>query len=165
MKTTQRLVLVLIALITIHTSKAQVFNLEENKTETHNGFEYGFTIVNEQIKDNYSRYEIKLYVINKSGCTKLYAEKQDATSSKDNNKLANLECTNATGKRLTNKKGNLDLKPFYVYIKNGINNETKSVKAGFVFRNGETITNKIIVIVPLNERPKITCTVNSLIDL
>jgi hypothetical protein len=85
----------------------------------------------------------------------------------DPNKLAIFDCLNANGKRFTSKKASVDAKDFFVRCKFKINGkeETRSVKAGFIFRNGETLRNNIIVIVSLNERPKITCSINSLFEL
>jgi hypothetical protein len=42
---------------------------------------------------------------------------------------------------------------------------TKAVKAGYIFRNGETLKTNIIVLVPKGERPVIQCTVNNLPEL
>ena len=60
-------------------SFAQMADLEEKKPETVNGIEYGYYIKNEQTKsvkdEEYGRFEITLYAINKTGCTKIYAEK------------------------------------------------------------------------------------------
>jgi hypothetical protein len=39
---------------------------------------------------------------------------------------------------------------------------TKAVKAGYIFRNGETLKTNIIVLVPKGERPVIQCTINEL---
>ncbi|MBP6430305.1 MAG: hypothetical protein KA319_00885 [Ferruginibacter sp.] len=153
-------------------TKAQSIELEEKKVIVENGFEYGYLINNEQTKsvkgDEYSRYEITLFIKNKTGCTKLIADKEKFSISEvDPNKLAFFDCLNATGKRFTTKKASVDAKDFYVRtkIKIGDKEETKSVKVGYIFKNGETLRNNIIVIVPLNERPKITCKINSLMEL
>ena len=42
---------------------------------------------------------------------------------------------------------------------------TRTVKAGYIFRNGETLKTNIIVLVPKGERPVIQCTVNNLPEL
>ncbi len=53
----------------------QVVGLEENIPYSYNGLEYGFFISNESSKEvkgeDYERYELNLYVTNKSGCLKL----------------------------------------------------------------------------------------------
>jgi hypothetical protein len=153
-------------------AKAQLIDLEEKQVVTQNGFEYGYLINNEQTKsvkgDQYSRYEITLFITNKTGCTKLITDKEKFSISEvDPNKLAFFDCLNATGKRFTTKRASVDAKDFFVRtkIKIGDKEETKSVKVGYIFRNGETVRNNIVVIVPLNERPKITCNINSLMEL
>ncbi len=151
---------------------AQLIDLQEKQTVTENGFEYGYLIKNEQTKsvkgDEYSRYEITLFITNKSGCTKLYENREKSMiTERGGNKLAIFDCLNATGKRLTAKTASVDAKDFYASakFKIGDKEETRNAKVGFVFRNGETLRNNIIVIVPLNERPKISCNINSLLEL
>lgn len=165
-------VIILASCFFANTTNAQIIDLEEKQVVTENGFEYGYLIKNEQTKtvkgDEYSRYEITLFITNKSGCTKLYANREKSMiTDNDGNKLANFDCLNATGKRLTAKKGSVDAKDFYVSakVKIGDKDETKSVKVGYIFRNGEILRNNIIVIIPLNERPKMSCTINSLMEL
>ncbi len=158
-------------LFTAVQSTAQVTDLEEKKPETINGIEYGYFIKNEQVKnvkdEEYSRFEITLYATNKSGCTKLYAEKVSILSSETPNLIVSFNCTNANGKRLTAKSGTVKARDFYVNAKVQENGKevTRTVKAGYIFRNGETLKNNIIVLVPKAERPVIQCTVNNLPEL
>lgn len=152
----------------VHFSKAQTFELEEKKAVQQNGIEYGYYITNEQNKvvkgDDYTRYEVTIYITNNTGCTKLYRN-NFKTMITDNvgNKLALFNCTNATGKRLTVKNANIEAREFIVATKVTINNkeETKNAKVGYIFRNGETLQRNIIFIVPKNETPKIICSINT----
>lgn len=152
-------------------SFAQVTDLEEKKPETIDGIEYGYFIKNEQVKsvkdEEYNRFEITLYATNKSGCTKLFAEKISILSSESSSLIASFNCTNANGKRLTAKSGSVKARDFYVNAKVQENGKevTKAAKAGYIFRNGETLKNNIIVLVPKGERPAIQCTVNNLPEL
>lgn len=152
-------------------STAQMTDLEEKKPETIDGIEYGYFIKNEQVKnvkdEEYSRFEITLYATNKSGCTKLYAEKVSVLSSESPNLIVSFNCTNANGKRLTAKSGTVKARDFYVNAKVQENGKevTRTVKAGYIFRNGETLKTNIIVLVPKGERPVIQCTVNNLPEL
>ena len=120
-----------------------------------NGIEYGYIVKNEQTKsaskEEFSRFEITLYATNKSGCTKLYADRPQDASGVNINTLVTFTCTNANGKRLTAKNGKLNVKDFNIRSK--VNGVDVQVKAGYIFRNGETIKNNIIVLVPLNEKP------------
>lgn len=152
-------------------SAQQVVNLEEGKPYSYNGLDYSYYISNESSKDvkgeDYERYEINLAVTNTSGCLKLIPFKSGwtgSTSSEDDIMIAEFNCTNATGKRLTSKKGTLSAKPWYSSVR--IPDETtkdkyKTINAqvGYALRNGQTVTNKIIVIVPKGERPKVNCRV------
>ena len=147
----------------------QVVNLEEGKPYAYNGLEYSYYISNESSKEvkgeDYERYEINLAVTNTSGCLKLIPFKSGwtgSTSSEDNVMIAEFNCTNATGKRLTSKKGTLSAKPWYSSVR--IPDETtkdkyKTINAqvGYALRNGQTVTSKIIVIVPKGDRPKVNC--------
>jgi hypothetical protein len=151
---------------------AQITELEEKKPETLNGVEYGWYIRNEQQKnvkdEEYSRFEITLYATNKSGCSKIFLERNTgSTSSEQQSLVATYSCLNANGKRFTAKGGSVKAKEFYVNVKLKENDKdvTRSAKAGYIFRNTETITNNIIVLVPKGERPKIQCMVNTLNEL
>ncbi len=145
---------------------AQILDLGENAPATENGIEYGYLIRNEQVKaskgEEYSRFEITLYMTNKSGCTKLYADRKSFTTNGESpNLLATYLVNNANGKRLTAKSGTIKARDFYVNVKVKENDkeESKSVKAGFIFRNGETLKSNIIVLVPKDDRPSIQCSV------
>lgn len=148
----------------------QVVNLEENTPATYNGLDYGYFITNEKNKEvkgeDYDRFEVELYVTNKSGCTKIIPfrtlSQSGASSGSDDVLVAQFNCTNATGKRLTAKSGKVEAKPFYTQVK--VYDEASSSKyrlinaqIGYAIRNGQTISSRIIVIVPKGERPKLNC--------
>ena len=150
---------------------AQQTNIDENKPVVVNGIEYGYTIRNEQTKsakgEEYGRFELTLYATNQSGCTKLYSDRNSFLSGDALNLIASFNCTNANGKRLTAKSGTVKARDFYVNAKVNENGKevSQSVKAGYIFRNGETIKNNIIVLVPKGERPVINCAPNNLPEL
>jgi archaellum component FlaG (FlaF/FlaG flagellin family) len=145
--------------------------IEEKKPQITDGIEYGYYIKNEQTKnvkdEEYGRFEITLYVTNKTGCSKIYAERVSVLSSESMNLLASFNCTNANGKRLTAKSGAVKAREFYLNAKVQENGKevTKAVKAGYIFRNGETLKTNMIVLVPKGERPMIQCTINELPQL
>ncbi len=154
--------------------KAQVTTLEEKKTENLNGIEFGYYIRNEQEKtvkdEEYSRFEITFYAVNKSGCSKIFLDRGNIVSSSSSDAsstIASFSCLNANGKRFTSKGGSVKAKEFYVNVKVRENDKdvSRSAKAGYIFRNGETISSNIIVLVPKGERPKVQCMVNSLNEL
>lgn len=152
---------------------SQLTELEEKKAETLNGVEFGYYIRNEQQKnvkdEEYSRFEITFYAVNKSGCSKLFLDRGTLISSSSESAatIATFSCINANGKRFTSKGGGVKAKEFYVNVKVREDNKdvTRSAKAGYIFRNGETISNNIIVLVPKGERPKIQCMIQSLNEL
>ena len=148
----------------------QVTDLDENIPYAYNGLEYGYYISNESSKEvkgeDYDRYEVNLYVTNKSGCLKLIPYRPGlsgaGTSSSDEVQVAEFNCKNSTGKRLTTKKGTVSAKPWYSNVKvpdELTKDKYKTVNAmvGYAIRNGQTVTTRIIVIFPKGERPKINC--------
>lgn len=159
--------LLLTALLAATTAYAQqAAELEPGRPLALNGVEYGYEIRNQQTKavkdENYSRYEITAYATNKSGCTKIMFPKQTLFGEERQNQLAQFDCLNATGKRLTSKGTTLDARPFVVPYRQSVKNAegklvttTTNVEAGHMLRNGETVTSNFIVIVPEGERPRI----------
>jgi hypothetical protein len=161
----------------MHTGYSQEFvDLVENKPYESNGLEYGFYITNERTKevkgDDYERYEVNLYLANKSGCTKLIPFRAGSAgkTSEEEIVVAEFNCKNATGKRLTAKTGKISAKAWYSLVK--LYDESQSSKyklvnaqVGYAVRNGETLTTKIIVIVPKGERPRVGCRTVYLPDL
>ena len=154
-----------------YTAKAQMLAIEENKPAVENGIEYGYIIKNEQVKtskgEEYSRFEITLYISNKSGCTKLYANHSSYLSSENASLLATFNCINANGKRFTSKSSTLKARDFYVSAKHTADGKeiTEQVKAGYIFRSGETINSNIIVLVPKGDRPLLQAIINNLPEL
>jgi hypothetical protein len=152
----------------------QVVTLEEGKSYNYNGLEYGYYISNERSREvkgeDYERYEINITVTNNSGCLKLIPLKTNwsgntgNTSSQDDVMIAEFNCLNATGKRLTAKKGTVSAKPWYSNVRipdESVKDKYRTVSAqvGYALRNGQTITSRIIVIVPKDERPRMNCRV------
>lgn len=169
------MIAILFCCLLANLSYSQVLNLEEKIPVTEDGIEYGYIIKNEQTKEvkseDYSRFEITVYATNKSGCTKLYEEREEIFG-ESGNKIASFECNNATGKRLTSKKGDVKAKDFYINLKIKEKDKdgksytrTTSTKAGYIFRNGATLQDNLIVIVPKGERPVFRVVVNNLREL
>jgi hypothetical protein len=161
---------VILAFFSIPAFSQQVVDLEENVPYSYNGLDYGFYISNASSKEvkgeDYQRYELNLYVTNKSGCLKLIPFRSglnaNNSSGSDGMQVAEFNCINATGKRLTAKKGVVNAKPWYTNVK--IPDEQAkdtyrmvNAQAGYAIQNGQTVTTKIIVIVPDNEKPKLNC--------
>jgi hypothetical protein len=76
--------------------------------------------------------------------------------------VAEFNCTNATGKRLTAKKGAVNARPWYTNVRvpdDTARDKYRMVNAmvAYAIHNGETVTSKITVIVPKGERPRLNC--------
>jgi len=172
------LYLLVALLVVLAASSQQVVNVEENTPYSYNGLDYGFYVTNESSKEvkgeDYYRYELNFYVTNKSGCLKLTPFRPGSpgstSASNDEILLAEFNCTNATGKRLTAKKGSVSAKPWYSSVRmpdETIKEKYRVVNAqvGYAIRNGQTLATRIVVIVPKVERPKINCRIIYLPDI
>ncbi|HLL97228.1 MAG TPA: hypothetical protein VK404_19805 [Spirosoma sp.] len=153
----------------------QTTELEPGKPQAFNGIEFGYEIRNQQTKavkdESYSRYEITAYVSNKSGCTKIMFPRQTLLGEERQNQLAQFDCLNATGKRLTSKGTLLAARLFVVPYRQSVKNQegklvttTTNVEAGHMLRNGETVTGNFIVIVPEGERPRVQVRVREMVE-
>jgi hypothetical protein len=169
-----RKLLTLTAILLFVTSSVfsqRVFDLQENNTTNADGVEIGFTITNEQKKEigneTYARYEVTVYISNHSGCHRFFLDEGIGNvfggSYASPGTIAIFDCINATGKRLTSKNVSVRAKPFYL---NGSFSDTKDgktvtrtirVQSGYILRNGDSVSNNLIIIVPLGERPIFKC--------
>jgi len=159
--------LFLLATISFSLRAQQVIDLEEKQPYENNGIEYGFYITNESSKEvkgeDFDRFEISLYVTNKSGCIKLIPFTGNSNSNGNEDvMIAEFSCKNATGKRLTAKGGKVNAKPIFTQVKEPDPLQPSkyrfvNAQIGYAIKNGQTFTTRIIVIVPKGERPKMGC--------
>jgi len=168
--------LLLASLAYVPVNAQRSFDVAPGTPAVLNGIEYGIEVLNEQTKgtkeDEYNRYELGLFVVNKSGCAKLIMPRQTLFGTETNPALlATFDCLNATGRRMTSKSGNLSARPFVVPYRQTVKNAegkdvttTTSVPAGFILRNGESVTSRIIVIVPASEQPQMRVRIQEIID-
>ncbi len=151
-------------LITQFLKAQSSYNLEEGKPFVLNGLEYGYEIRNERKKgikkEEFDRFEINAFVINKSGCIKLMFPKQKLLGLDYLDVMAEFDCINATGKRLTSKSAKVKAREFntpYTYTTKGADGKdfrnNVTVRVGNMLKNGETIYNNFTVILPEGERP------------
>lgn len=161
----------LVVAIVLHCSIAYcqpATTIKEEEPVEIDGIQYGYNIKNESTKEaggkEMSRYEITLYATNKSSCLKLFLfERRSSFSNVATaiDDLAKFDCKNATGQRLTSKSGSVKAKPFYSLAKANIRDcstgkdkvEDIRVQVGFALKPGESVSNNIIVIVPLGDKP------------
>lgn len=152
------------------------FDLEESKPYQLNGLEYGYEIRNETKKgikkEEFARFEIRAYITNKSGCTKLMFPRQTILLGIDyQDVMAEFDCLNATGKRLTSKSAKVKAREFntpYTYTTKGTDGKdfkhNVTVKVGNMLKNGETIYNNFTVILPDGERPNMRVRVIDVVE-
>ena len=137
------------------------------------GITYGYTIRNVSTREvsgnNYSRYEVTLYAKNNSNCMRMFLYQQRSlfgTNATANDDIARFDCVNATGARLTSKSGTVNAMPFYTTgrarIKDCADGKEKTqdirVQIGFALKPNEVVTNNLIFITPLGEKPQIQVT-------
>lgn len=120
-----------------------------------NDMEYGYTITNIQTKDDYERYEVRFFVHN-TGCSKYISNRANFSfNSRAANIIADFNCLNATGKRLTNKGKTLTARDWNYTINESISKELagKSVQLGYILGKGETVSGTEIILTPKGEFP------------
>ena len=103
------------------------------------------------VKDEeYSRFEITFMLLINRACSKLFLDRPRAAFFfRVGSRHCILQLLKCQRKRFTSKGGTVKAKEFYVNVKVKENDKdvTRSAKAGYIFRNGETISNNIIVLV------------------
>jgi hypothetical protein len=171
----RRILIAIAASLILNSINAQqITDLKENTPLQDNGLEYGYSITNEASKEvkgeDFSRYEVNLYVVNRGNCIKLIPFTSSTTTLEDEVLIAEFNCKNATGKRFTSKSGKVNAKPWFTQVKvddPSSSSKFKFIRAqvGYAIRSGQTISNKIIVIVPKGERPIMAVRTNYLPEL
>jgi hypothetical protein len=120
-----------------------------------NGAQYGYSINNVQSKDDYERYEIRFF-INNTGCTRYITKRvNNSFSGGEENVLAEFNCINASGKRLTTKSKYLRAIIWNSTITEGMSKELvgKTIPVGYIFRSGERISGTEVFLTAKGELP------------
>lgn len=150
----------------------QTFTVTDSMPAIVNGLTMGYRIKSAEEKEvkekgNFSRYSIQFYITNTTAEAKIILYKQGFTLldgiSAD---LVRFDCSNATGARFTNKATTLQAAPCNILAdvedKDAASGKTvhnkRFVQVGYWIKAGQTISTSSIMIVPLNESPKITAT-------
>ena len=145
-----------------------IHEIPGNKPVEIDGIEYGYSVRNECTKDfinlgTFKRYELMVYVTNKSGHLKMFNPRQTSFGTRDRDLLAHFDCLNATGVKLTSKTIAVRARPASTPCDASakptpgnvlVAKATDSPAVGHLLEEGETITNNIIVIVPDGESPQ-----------
>lgn len=151
----------------------QTFEITDSMPVMLNGLKAGYEIRSVDMdskKDNQSRYKIYFYLTNTTNEARIMYQNPAflGHSGPINNNLAQFNCLNATGARLTNKMATMQLQPCKVMAKvedkscdgNSTTINTRLVELGYWIRPGETVSKTYPMYVPQNEKPKITVTFN-----
>lgn len=166
MKWTKTLALLLLFCGTTAIVKAQ--QIKDGETVNVNGIAVTYSIVNKEkvnIKDqDFDRYKVLASVKNNSGKSfNIRLASSLDLSGISNSKIVELDCTNATGARLTSKKLQVSMKTHLInvtYATKDKDGKTISailpVTAGYYFDQGQVIENDAIFIVPAGETPQVT---------
>ncbi|MBC7587359.1 MAG: RICIN domain-containing protein [Chitinophagaceae bacterium] len=150
-----------------HVFSQQHYAVTDSFPVTQNGLTMGYTIKNEEEKEvgnkgNFSRYSIKFFITNTSGVAKimLYKEGWNILGNASD-QLVHFTCLNATGARFTPKSATLNAAPCNVIAlvddkdTNGkIVRNKRFVQIGSWIKAGQTFSTNAVMIVPLNEKPK-----------
>ena len=163
--------------ITLTTFAQQSQSLKDNEPQTINGIEVGFRINKESAKkagdDEYSRYVLEVYAINKSECSKYFYYRNDASYSGINtdNLVATFYVRNANGKRFTSREAKLNAKDWWVRVRvtekdtNGKDvTRLRDMPAGYVFKRGDQLRNQITVLVPKGEQPAVEVALQYIVE-
>lgn len=168
------LLLVLNVVLAFSSAAQSVFEIAGSQPVQVNGIEYGYTVRNECKKDfinlgTFKRYELEVYVTNKSGSPKQFSPRQTSFGVRDQDLLAHFDCLNATGAKLTSKtiavRARSASTPYAASAKPApdvADAAASQALSGHLLANGETITNNIIVIVPDGEQPRMQVRIRKL---
>ena len=157
------------------TASAQsMYDLALTKPAEVNGVEYGYSIRNECQKEvinvgTFRRYELVVYVANKSGHPLVFPTRQTNFGVKNQDLLAHFDCLNATVAKLTSKTTAVRARPQPTAQEASAKSTDDKpavpealLQAGHLLENGETITKNLVVIVPDGEQPKMRVRVHTL---
>ena len=163
----RKVYVVLLLLLSLFVKAQQSRPITEDDPLVSDGIEYGYSIRNVNTREvsnkNFSRYEVTLYVTNKSECSRVILFGQSLNPFENEiSTLARFDCVNATGARLTSKGGELHAKPMFVTARVSTRDdkgksifENQKVQIGYYIGVGETVEESVIFIVPLDSKPNI----------
>jgi hypothetical protein len=151
----------------------QVMDVTDAQPATYNGITMGYHINSEEVKavsdkGNFSRFSVKFFVTNTSPESKIILYRTGFVLLNEISPyIVQFDVLNATGARFTSKQATLSANTCTIMARvddRDPKDPNKTIKAkrfvdiGFWIKAGETISTTAIVIVPLNEKPKVTAT-------
>ena len=149
----------------------KTFPVTDSKPVMINGLEMGFHVKKEEVKEvgnkgDFARYSVQFYVTNTTTELKIILYKQGFNLlGNTSDQLAQFNCLNATGARLTSKEAIISADPATVQALvddkdcSGKTTQNKRfVRIGSWIKAGQTISTNAILITPLNEQPNMQVT-------
>ena len=151
----------------------QTINVTDAAPVTYNGLQAGYTLETEEEKEvgkkgDFSRFKIHFFLTNTSAEAVIMYRRPNFGGhfGSASNNIAQFNCLNATGARLTNKMVNISLKDCSIEAMvtqrdcaTGKDVQvSQMVNIGYWIKPGETINVTTPMIVPLNEKPNMTVT-------
>ncbi|MGC4101679.1 RICIN domain-containing protein [Ferruginibacter sp.] len=151
----------------------KTFTVTDSLPVTYNGLTAGYTIKDESEKSvgkkgDFSRFKIYFYLTNTGTEAKIMYRNMDfgGHAGPINNNIALFKCLNATGARFTNKMATMELQPCKIEANvedkdcssGKVITSKRVVDLGYWIKPGETVSKTYPMIVPLNEKPKVTVT-------
>ena len=159
---------ILLLIINCKLSAQSSYVVTDKAPLTLNGLVMGYNIRSQEVKEvgdkgNFSRYALTFYVSNPTTESKIILYKEGWNPLGNiSDQIAQFNCLNATGARLTSKQVIISAPPCEVLakVKDQDHPSTKPadsrfVQIGFWIKAGQTITADVIMIVPLNEQPNV----------
>jgi len=152
-------------------AQSQTFDISDKQPALVDGLELGYIIKSTEVKTvsnkgDFSRYSVNFYVRNTSNQAKIMLYKQGLNLlGNSSDQLAQFNCRNATGARLTSKEANINAEPCNVLAQVDNNcdpkktkQEKRFVQIGYWIKPGQTISTNAILITPLNTLPDMQVT-------
>jgi len=138
---------------------SQAFHpLEEGADVAIDGFVLRYDITNARSTAyrgaNYERYEIQVSLTKREAPFFRIFEKSGDVQIPEQNKLAEFTCLNAVGIRLTALNTTLPMPMLYTKVIQADREPIEQLPIGIGMQVGESLTNRMIVIVPQGEKPE-----------
>ncbi len=162
----RKIMLGLLLLQGLNTFGQSAYQVTEAAPVNLNGLSMGYSIKSEEEKEvgnkgNFSRFSVRFYVSNTTQESKIMLYKEGLNLLGNvSDQLAQFNCLNATGARLTSKSAIIEAMPCNIMAlvddKDASGKAIKNkrlVQVGYWIKAGQTISANAIVIVPLNEKP------------
>lgn len=153
----------IILLLSTATFYAQ--KITDGSTVDLNGLAVTYNVLNKESvtvgRKSFDRYKVSATLVNNSG-ENINMRLSNAPQIVTDTKIAELDCINATGAKLTSKKLELKMKPhnvnvtYWAYTKDGkYQSSVIPIVAGYYLDKGDSVNDTAIFIVPEGQTPEV----------